>query len=279
MTSDLCMAVPVWQAILLGILQGFTEFLPISSSAHLILIRELLEWQPMDLTFDVMLHVGTLLALLFVFRQQWRQLWGEFLERFRRAHSGRKRASTQLVDGLILGTLPALLVGGWLQGRIEDHLRTPTITLVTLPLFGLLLWWADRAGSQQRDLKSVRRVDGLVVGIAQALALVPGVSRSGVTITAALFLGLSRTDSARFSFLLSAPLLALAAAGRLFHLWQVYPALPHLGVPLLFGVTFSFITGCLCVKYFLRFLITHTYSPFVLYRLLLAAFIFAWLLS
>ena len=271
------MTASVWQAIFLGILQGFTEFLPISSSAHLILIRGLLQWQPMDLTFDVMLHAGTLLVLLVVFRQQWRQLWGEFLERFRRARPGRRPPSTQLVEALILGTLPALLIGGWFQGRIEEHLRTFTVTLVTLPLFGLLLWWADRVGSQQRDLKSVRRLDGLVVGMAQAVALVPGVSRSGVTITAALFLGLSRADSARFSFLLSAPLLVLAGAGRLFYLWQLHLTLPHLGVPLLFGVTFSFVTGCLCVKYFLRFLTTHTYFPFVIYRLLLAAFILAWL--
>ena len=268
----------IWQAIVLGILQGLTEFLPISSSAHLILTRWLLGWEPMDLTFDVMLHAGTLLALLVVFRQEWRQMGCQLLERFRRAPHGLKNRSGQLVDALILATLPVLLIGWLFQDRIDAHWRSPTVTMVTLSCFGVLLWWADRTGTQVRNLESIRWRDALLVGMAQTLALIPGVSRSGVTITMALFLGLSRADSARFSFLLSAPVLALAAGTRLFYFWNSCPTGDPLGVALLLGVTFSFVSGSLCVKYFLRFLTTHTYVPFVLYRLLLAAFLFAWLL-
>jgi undecaprenyl-diphosphatase len=149
------------------------------------------------------------------------------------------------------------------------------VTVITLPLFGLLLGWADHQGSQSRGLESIRLRDGLMVGLAQALALIPGVSRSGVTITVILMLGLNRADAARFSFLLGTPIIALATISRLYPLLGSSNNETGSFLTLLVGVIFSFVSGFLCIKYLLRFLQTRTYLPFVVYRLLLAAFIFA----
>jgi len=260
------------QALFLGILQGITEFLPISSSAHLILLPRLLGWEALGLTFDVLLHGGTLLALVIYFRQQWKELGKQFL-RFMMNPSVAPQSG--LLGALVVGTLPAILVGGLFEGFIEDHLRTPGVTVITLPLFGLLLGWADHQGSQSRGLESIRLRDGLMVGLAQALALIPGVSRSGVTITVILMLGLNRADAARFSFLLGTPMIALATISRLYPLLGSSSNETGSFLTLLVGVIFSFVSGFLCIKYLLRFLQTRTYLPFVVYRLLLAAFIFA----
>lgn len=266
---------PIGQAIILGILQGLTEFLPISSSAHLLLLPWIAGWQPMGLAFDVMLHVGTLLALLAYFRRDWLELGKGSLRllscRESNPHGG-------LIAALVLGTLPALAVGWLFKDFIQGHLRHPLVTVVTLSAFGLLLLYADHLGDRKRTLAAVHWGDGLWVGAAQALALVPGVSRSGVTITAALFLGLTRTDSARFSFLLSTPIVALIGAKQTYDLLESGPAVGEIGLAMTLGVIFSFLSGFLCIKYFLRFLSTRTYLPFVVYRLLLAAFIFTLLL-
>lgn len=264
------------QAIILGILQGLTEFLPISSSAHLILLPWLLGWRAMGLTFDVMLHAGTLLALLVYFRRQWGELWRQFLNRVKAVFSKSTCRDTQLIDVLLVGTLPALGLGGLFQDVIQHYLRSPVVTVLTLSGFGLLLGWADRRARQTRPLDSLGPREGFLIGMAQALALVPGVSRSGITVTAALFLGLSRADSARFSFLLSTPLVAAAALARGYAWWRLGPSESAWGAPLVLGVVSSFLGGLLCIKYFLRFLATRTYFPFVVYRLLLAGFIWAW---
>jgi len=260
------------QALFLGILQGITEFLPISSSAHLILLPWLVGWEAMGLTFDVVVHGGTLLALVIYFRDQWKEVGKQFL-RFMMNPSVLPQSG--LLGALVVGTLPVILVGGLFQGFIEDHLRTPGVTVLTLPLFGLFLGWADHQGSQARGLESIRVRDGLIVGLAQALALIPGVSRSGVTITVTLMLGLNRADAARFSFLLGTPVIALATISRLYLLWGSPSHETGSFLTLLVGVIFSFVSGFLCIKYLLRFLQTRTYLPFVVYRLLLAVFIFA----
>jgi undecaprenyl-diphosphatase len=260
------------QALFLGILQGITEFLPISSSAHLILLPWLAGWEAMGLTFDVMVHGGTLLALMIYFRPQWKDIGRQCLRVLMR-RSGPSESG--LLAALVVGTLPAIVVGGLFQGVIENQLRTPGVTVFTLATFGLLLGWADHQGSQSRGLQSIRLRDGLIVGLAQALALIPGVSRSGVTITAILMLGLNRADAARFSFLLGTPIIALATISRLYLLWFSPGRETGSFLPLLVGVLFSFISGFLCIKYLLRFLQTRTYIPFVVYRLLLAVSIFA----
>ncbi len=260
------------QAFFLGILQGITEFLPISSSAHLIVLPRLLGWEALGLTFDVLVHGGTLLALVIYFRQQWKEIGKQFL---RFVMNPSVAPQSGLLGALVVGTLPAILVGGLFEGFIEDHLRTPGVTVITLPLFGLLLGWADHQGSQSRGLESIRLRDGLLVGLAQALALIPGVSRSGVTITVILMLGLNRADAARFSFLLGTPVIALATISRLYPLLGSSSNETGSFLTLLVGVIFSFVSGFLCIKYLLQFLQARTYLPFVVYRLLLAAFIFA----
>lgn len=258
-----------WQAALLGILQGATEFLPISSSAHLLLMPWLLGWKPLGLTFDVLVHGGTLAAVIIYFIKDWKDLSHQSMKEF----INQSTQQSRLLGALIVGTLPAVLVGWLLEGVIVTYLRIPEVTVVTLSGFGLVLWWADQRSSQHRDLNGIGLRDGLLVGMAQALALVPGVSRSGVTISAALLLGLSRADSARFSFLLGTPILLAATLRSLYQLGQagIGAELPVL--PVVIGVVFSLSSGYLCIRFFLRFLQTHTYRPFVVYRLGLAAFI------
>ncbi len=260
------------QALLLGVLQGITEFLPISSSAHLILLPWLVGWEAMGMTFDVVVHGGTLLALAIYFRDQWKEIGGQFLRVVMRQSSP---SQSRLLGAIVVGTVPAILVGGLFQNVIENELRTPAVTVVTLSLFGLLLGWADSKGSQLRNMESITLREGLLIGLAQALALIPGVSRSGVTISAALMFGFSRADSARFSFLLGTPLLMAATLNSLYALWQTASSGGPSVTQLLVGVIFSFVSGFLCIKYLLRFLQTRTYLPFVVYRLLLAACIFA----
>ncbi len=262
------------QGFLLGILQGLTEFLPVSSSGHLILVPWILGWQPLGLIFDIMVHIGTLLAVLVYFRSEWKRFLVTAFERL----SGRSRSRNSfLMDAILLGTIPALLAGGLLKHVIEDYLRTPMVTASCLGVFGLLLWWADRHGTKDRSLWSLTRKDGVLIGLAQALALMPGVSRAGITLSAGLALGLNRSDAARFAFLLSAPIMALAGASAVYDLLSTRTAEAGAGVAdstLLLGVLSSFVSGILCIRFFLRFLERRTLLPFVVYRLLLAVVIF-----
>ncbi|MFQ5739479.1 MAG: undecaprenyl-diphosphate phosphatase [Acidobacteriota bacterium] len=271
------LADPVLQSVLLGILQGLTEFLPISSSAHLLLLPWLLGWKPMGLVFDVLLHGGTLLALLIYFRSQVKTLARQSVGRFTRRNA-RVENGPDLSLPILVGTAPLILVGGLFHGLIEKNLRQPALTMMTLCLFGILLWWADRRGSRNRLLARIRPFDGFIIGLSQSLALMPGVSRSGITITAALFLGFSRVDSARFSFLLAIPAIALATLAELFELIQTGPGANATLLTFVLGIVFSFGSGLLCLKYLLRFLESRSFSPFAAYRVLLSAFAFWWLL-
>ncbi len=263
----------VIQAILLGILQGLTEFLPISSSAHLILFPWLLGWESIGLDFDVILHGGTLLAVVIYFRRQWKEIGREALGRLIGSRPN-PLLSSRLLETLILATLPAAILGAFTSSQIDHHLRNPKLIAGTLSGFALLLAWADRR-RPRREVKNIRLVDGLVIGLAQALALMPGVSRSGVTITAALMLGYTRTEAAYFSFLLAAPIISLSIIASTYNLLQLKTSDVALGAPLLVGIICSLVSGFLCIKYFLRFLQRHTYLLFVVYRLLLASFILA----
>lgn len=262
------------QGILLGILQGLTEFLPVSSSGHLILVPWILGWQPLGLIFDIMVHVGTLLAVLVYFRREWRQMSVLAVKRW----LGRSRNRTSvLMDAIVLGTVPAAVAGGLLKPFIEEYFRTPMTTAFCLGLFGLVLWWTDRRGSGNRSLRSLTRKDGVLIGVAQALALMPGVSRAGITLSAGLALGLNRSDAARFAFLLSAPVMGLAGAAAVHELISARTAATGVGVAdstLLLGVLSSFVSGILCIRFFLRFLERRTLLPFVVYRFLLAVVIF-----
>ncbi len=261
------------QAILLGILQGLTEFLPVSSSGHLILVPWMLGWQPLGLIFDIMVHIGTLLAVLVYFRREWKQI---LVAAFKRLCGRSRSRNSFLMDAILLGTIPAVVAGGLLKQVIEEYLRTPTVTASCLGIFGFLLWWADRRGAKNRSLRSLTRKDGILIGLAQALALMPGVSRAGITLSAGLALGLNRSDAARFAFLLSAPIMALAGAAAVYELLSARTAAAAglADSALLLGVSSSFVSGILCIRFFLRFLERRTLLPFVAYRFLLAAVIF-----
>jgi len=266
---------PTFQAFVLGILQGLTEFLPISSSAHLLILPWFLDWEPMGLTFDVMLHAGTLVAVLAYFREDLRKLAVQILRAFRERSI---TSDDNLWVALAVGTIPALAVGGLFADVIEEKLRQPVVTTVTLSLFGLLLWWAGRRGVANKGFALMTWRDGLLVGVAQSLALVPGVSRSGITITAALLLGFGRVDSARFSFLLAVPVITLATLLKFLQLLMAESSygVPDAG-PLMVGVISSFASGFLCIKYLLQFLQKRTFLIFAIYRVLLSLAIFCYL--
>ena len=257
----------VTQAIVLGALQGATEFLPISSSAHLILAPWLFGWPDQGLTFDVVLHAGTLMAILLYFWKEWLEMISG-LFRGNYASAGKHGVSARLLALLILGTVPAGLAGYLAEHAVETRLRSPLVLSCTLIGVALLLALAERIARKEKDLGAISWPDALTVGLAQALALVPGTSRSGITITAGLFRGLTREAAARFSFLLSAPIIAGAALKKALEL-------RHSGVtsteqlPLVLGFLASAGVGYLTIKYLLRYLQRNTLYLFVYYRIVL----------
>jgi undecaprenyl-diphosphatase len=257
----------VTQAIVLGALQGTTEFLPISSSAHLILAPWLFGWPDQGLTFDVVLHTATLMAILLYF---WKEWLGMIRGLIRTNQSGTEihGVGTRLLLLLILGTIPAGLAGYLAEHAVETRLRSPLVLSCTLIGVALLLALAERVARKEKDLARVSLADTLVVGLAQALALVPGTSRSGITITAGLFRGLTREAAARFSFLLSAPIIAGAALKKTLEL-------RHVGVtdaerlPLILGFLASATVGYATIRYLLRYLQHNTLYLFIYYRIVL----------
>jgi len=197
---------PIHQAIILGIVQGLAEFLPISSSAHLILVPWVLGWDDPGLAFDVALHWGTLFAVLFVFWRDWIRLIGAGL----RSLGDRRFLETsdrRLFWSLVVASIPGAIVGKLLGDKAEDTLRSPLLIAVTMSVMGVLLWWADKAGRKDKLAEQMTPGHALGIGVAQAFALIPGVSRSGSTITLGLALGYSRDAIARFSFLMSTPII------------------------------------------------------------------------
>ncbi len=258
------------QITVLALVQGLTEFLPISSSAHLILVPVLTHWQDQGLAFDVAVHVGTLLAVVGYFRHELGRMivaWFDSLRRRRLSPDGR------LAWGVLLGTIPAGLAGLAFKDFIETSLRSPLVIATTTVVFGLLLGVADRWGRRRRGEYDMAWRDVLLIGAAQALALVPGTSRSGITMTAGLFLGLTREAAARFSFLLSIPIIALA--GGLLTLDLVAAAEPVDWAALGLGVALSALAAYTCIYLFLKLLERMGMLPFVVYRLLLGALLFA----
>jgi len=253
-------------AAILGTLQGLTEILPISSSAHLILIPWAFKWPESGLTFDVALHLGTLISLCTYFRRDIMELVKDFCQGIR---SGKHAARRELLPFYIIaGTIPAAIVGKFFEEPIEAVFRSsPAIIAVFLILFGLILALSDHLGAKKWMMNRIDLKAAMVIGLAQCLALVPGVSRSGITITAALFLGFTRETAARFSFLLSLPIVAGAAVLKLAHL-AVHGIPPGETPALLVGVATSAFFGYLGVAFLLKFVQNHTVYPFVWYRLL-----------
>ncbi len=261
----------VLQAVILGALQGTTEFLPISSSAHLILIPWLLGWPDQGLTFDVVLHAGTLFAILSFFWKDWIQMISGLVSTKKSGMAG-QYANPRLLFLLVCGTIPAAVAGYLAETAVETRLRSPLVLSFTLIGLALLLWLAERFARKNRELTDVSMADALTVGAAQALALVPGTSRSGITITAGLFRGLTREAAARFSFLLSAPITAGAALKKILELHKTGIANAE-QLPMILGFLTSVIVGYLTIKYLLRYLQKNTLFLFIYYRMALGCII------
>jgi undecaprenyl-diphosphatase len=252
------------QIIALAILQGLTEFLPISSSAHLILLPKLEGWADQGLAFDVAVHVGTLAAVVWYFRRELVLMtrdWGRSL--VVRQMVGESR----LAWAVLLGTIPVGLAGMLFKGIIENELRSPLVIAWATLIFAALLWWADAKGRGARSEHAIGWRDVLLIGVAQAVALIPGTSRSGITMTAGLMLGLSRSAAARFSFLLSIPVIVLAGGLNIIELARGTEVVDWNA--LIFGSVLSGIAAYLCIHLFLRLLERVGMLPFVIYRLLL----------
>ena len=270
------------QAIILGIVQGLTEFAPVSSSGHLILVPWLFNWTfflnnpDLNKTFDVALHVGTFLGALAYF---WRDIAKYLAAAFRSIrHRAVRTTDERLAWFLVIGTVPGAVVGAVAENPIEEHLGKPWLIAVMLTVFGIVLYLVDRRSRQDRHLGALRLGDALIIGGAQAVALQPGVSRSGVTITAARGLGLDRPSAARFSFLLSLPI--IAGAGLFKGVQLARDGLPA-GTegPFLWGMLASAVSGFLVIWGLLAYVRRRDFAPFVLYRLAVAGLVVGLILS
>ncbi len=252
------------QIVVLSLVQGLTEFLPISSSAHLILVPVLTGWQDQGLAFDVAVHVGTLAAVVFYFRHEIGRMFLDWMGSL--AGKG-MTADARLAWGVLLGTVPAALAGLLFKDFIEENLRSPLVIAGATIGFGLLLWAADAWGQRRRDEHQITWLDVVLIGLAQALALIPGTSRSGATMTAGLALGLTRKAAARFSFLLSIPIILLAGGYLTLQLIQSAEPVDWMGLAV--GVALSAISAWLCIHFFLKLLDRIGMLPFVIYRIVL----------
>jgi len=250
------------QILVLALVQGITEFLPISSSAHLILAPLLLGYADQGLAFDVSVHVGTLAAVVLYFRRELATMTRDLL----RSATGRAPATpdSRLAWMIVFATVPVVIAGLLMKGLVETELRSPLVIAATTIGFGVLLWVFDRRGRRVRDEYSVGWRDALVVGLAQAVALIPGTSRSGITITAGLALGLTREAASRFSFLLSIPTILMS--GGLVTLDLIRATTPVNWTELSIGAFLAFVTAYACIHYFLKFIERISMLPFVLYR-------------
>ena len=258
------------QIVILAIVQGLTEFLPISSSAHLVLLPQILQWPGHELVFDVAVHIGSLIAVLYYFRTEVRRMLKAWL---RSLVGGEADQDSLLAWWVIIGTLPAVLVGYMLQGQIEVNLRSPWIVALASIGFGLVLWMADVGSRRTRTEFELDLKDVLIIGCFQVLSLIPGTSRSGITITLGLMLGLTRQAAARFSFLLAMPI--IFASGVLQSVRMVTEVHPIGWLDLLLGVVISALSAALCIHFFLRLIDRVGMLPFVIYRVLLGVVILA----
>ena len=266
---------PLSQVVVLAVVQGLTEFLPVSSTAHLYLSSWLLGWQTESLDFDIMLHLGTLLAVLLYFFRDWVQIVGQAFGMETGSDTELKQ-NRALLWLLAIGSIPIGVAGILFNKQAETVWRTPFVMGGMLVAIGVLMWFAENAGRKVRDMGSVSMADALAIGGSQALAVVPGCSRSGITISSGLFRGLTRESAARFSFLLSTPAIG-AAAGKA--LWDIHK---HggglhtlLSAQFVVGVAVSAVTGCAVIAWFLRYLRFSSLRPFVYYRVIFGIIVLA----
>ena len=257
-----------FQALVLGLIQGLTEFLPVSSSAHLSLAPWLFNWPDPGLAFDVALHFGTLVAVLWYFRAEWGKLISAAI-----SIVGNRRVQTieeKRVVFLIIATIPGAIGGLLLEKKAETAFRAPALTATALIVMGIVLWAVDRFSRMDRNITGMRWLDSLLIGISQVFALIPGVSRSGSTITAGRLLKFDRQSAAVFSFLMSMPIIAAAVV------LEGPKALRAGGfsAPLIVGVLASAVSGWLAIAILMRYVTRHSYGIFALYRVLLGLVVF-----
>jgi undecaprenyl-diphosphatase len=265
---------PLLQVIVLAVVQGLTEFLPISSTAHLYLTSWLLGWHTEALDFDIALHIGTLLAVLLYFFRDWLQILAQGLGMSFGRDQELKHNRTMLWL-LAIATIPVGVFGFVFSRQAETTWRNPLVIGVMLVVVGVLMWLAERAGRMRRDLSSLNLPDAVVIGLAQALSIVPGTSRSGITISAGLFRDFDRPSAARFSFLLSTPAIAAAAGKALYDMHKHGGLGAILNAPFIVGVAVSALTGCAVIAWFLRYLRRSSLLPFVYYRIIFGIIVIA----
>ena len=252
------------KSIILGIVQGIAEFLPISSSAHLILVPYLLGWEAHSMAFDVALHFGTLLAVLVVFFREW---WDLFMGAVRKVTKGKQSFENRMFWYLVAATVPGALLGFLLEDVVENVFRTKIwLMAIALAVMGVLIFigdkWADKHYKIETDFKHISLKQAIIIGLSQALAIIPGFSRSGTTILSARLMGLSKSAATKFTFLLSVPIIAGAAILKVTDL--------ELTVETFVGVFTSFIVGLFTIKFLLNYIKKHDFSVFAIYRVVFA---------
>lgn len=253
----------ILESLILGAIQGITEFLPISSSAHLVLTRFFFNWHDPGLAYDVALHMGTLAAILMFFWKDWLEIIRDIVR-----HSGTRHPINLKL--LVIASIPGAVAGLALEDVVETAFRSPLLIAGTLTVFGLLLWYFDSRGRKDRELMTVGMKDALIVGAAQALAIIPGVSRSGITITAGLLLGLGRNSAVRFSFLLSAPIIAGAGLVKGKYILEAMTTDTAQAMLVASGFLASVVSGFLALGFLSYIVKSRTFIGFVAYRLALA---------
>ncbi len=251
------------QAVVLGLAQGLGEFLPISSSAHLVLVPWFFRWTDPGLTFDVALHVGTLVAVVLYF---WRDWWQLIIKGFTDVRSPKGR----LFWYLAAASVPGAAAGYLLEEKAETIFRSPTLIAAMLIVMGILLYWADRRSAKNVAMEDITFGTSILIGISQALAIIPGVSRSGITITTGLLKGVTREGAARFSFLLSTPIILGAAMVKLPH---VISNSSMITASFMIGMLVSCVTGIVSIGFLLRYVQTKNFLPFAWYRFMLGALV------
>lgn len=254
----------LFEIIVLAIIQGITEFLPISSSAHLILPSELLGWDNQGMAFDVAVHVGSLLAVMIYFRDDIIKM---LVAWFSQGFSKQQSDDSRLAWSVIIASIPVIIFGLLAKDFIETHTRSALVIACTTIFFGLVLWYADITGKQRKNIYQLTWKTSLLIGLAQMLAIIPGTSRSGITMTAGLMLGLDRESTARFSFLLSIPAILGAGFLKTIDLVQQQTAVDW--EALFYGIGLSFVSAYACIFLFLAWISKIGMLPFVIYRLVL----------
>ena len=253
----------ILQAAILGLVQGLGEFLPISSSAHLVLIPWLFKWNDPGLTFDIALHIGTLIAVAIYF-------WKDWLKLITKGLTDVRSTEGKLFWYLVAATIPGAVVGFLLEKKAETIFREPILIATMLILLGVLLYWADRRGVKHIEMNRITFRTSLFIGLSQALAIITGVSRSGITMTMGLLMGLTREGAARFSFLLAAPIILGAALVKLPFLLS-NPSI--ITINFIIGILVSFVIGILSIGFLLRYVQTNNFLPFAWYRFILGSLV------